>query len=220
MRVELDEENTESGSIIFLLQICVLCARELDCAPGNLVMKTHYLSHYPPSCLLELVSREVGIPNGKRLRCPYLECHTAGEVGCLYRSSTFTWSWRTTRMLMEKDNSPGITEVLSIMYDFENYQEKKVSMGANVSESAFVAEEVVVDEEAQLGDSDWTNPFYTGDEKKNISFGLTDLRELRTHYTGCFYNLGRFEPYLDPGEGNRDFEGKAVDEDGCKYSYA
>ena len=50
-------------------------------------------------------------------------------------------------------------------------------------------------------------------EGKNISFGLTDLRELQTHYTGCFYNFGRFKPYLDPGEGNRDFKGKAVDED-------
>ena len=56
-------------------------------------------------------------------------------------------------------------------------------------------------------------------EGKDLSIGLTDLRELQTHYSACFYNLVRLKPYLDPGEGNRDYDGKAVDEYGRKYRY-
>jgi len=55
-------------------------------------------------------------------------------------------------------------------------------------------------------------------EGRNLSFG-SGLMELRNHYSVCFYNRGQFTAVADPGEGNRDFEGKAVDEYGKKFRY-
>jgi len=55
-------------------------------------------------------------------------------------------------------------------------------------------------------------------EGRNLSFG-SGLMELRNHYSVCLYNRGQFKTVADPGEGNRDFEGKAVDEYGRKYKY-
>jgi len=55
-------------------------------------------------------------------------------------------------------------------------------------------------------------------EGRNLSFG-SGLMELRNHYSVCLYNRGQFKSIADPGEGNRDFEGKAVDEYGRKYKY-
>ena len=43
--------------------------------------------------------------------------------------------------------------------------------------------------------------------------------ELRNHYSVCLYNQGKFKSVADPREGNRDFEGKAVDEYGRRYKY-
>ena len=57
---ELDEQQIPGDPVIFLLHICVFCDMELDCAPGDLVMKTHYISHYPPGSLLDLVRLDVG----------------------------------------------------------------------------------------------------------------------------------------------------------------
>ena len=48
-------------------------------------------------------------------------------------------------------------------------------------------------------------------EGRNLSFG-SGLMELRNHYSVCLYNRGQFTSVADPGEGNKDFEGKAVDE--------
>ena len=55
-------------------------------------------------------------------------------------------------------------------------------------------------------------------EGRNLSFG-SGLMELRNHYSVCFYNRGQFKSVADPREGNRDFEGKAVDEYGRRYKY-
>jgi len=55
-------------------------------------------------------------------------------------------------------------------------------------------------------------------EGRNLSFG-SGLMELRNHYSVCLYNRGQFTSVADPGEGNRDFEGKAVDEYGRKFRY-
>jgi len=55
-------------------------------------------------------------------------------------------------------------------------------------------------------------------EGRNLSFG-SGLMELRNHYSVCLYNRGQFTSVADPGEGNKDFEGKAVDEYGRKYKY-
>ena len=51
-------------------------------------------------------------------------------------------------------------------------------------------------------------------EGRNLSFG-SGLMELRNHYSVCLYNRGQFMSVADPGEGNKDFEGKA----GRKYKY-
>merc|ERR1719290_667167 len=55
-------------------------------------------------------------------------------------------------------------------------------------------------------------------EGRNLSFG-SGLMELRNHYSVCLYNRGKFKSVADPREGNRDFEGKAVDEYGRRYKY-
>ena len=55
-------------------------------------------------------------------------------------------------------------------------------------------------------------------EGRNLSFG-SGLMQLHNHYSVCLYNRGQFTSVADPGEGNKDFEGKAVDEYGRKFSY-
>ena len=55
-------------------------------------------------------------------------------------------------------------------------------------------------------------------EGRNLSFG-SGLMQLHNHYSVCLYNRGQFTSIADPGEGNKDFEGKAVDEYGRKFSY-
>ena len=51
---------------------------------------------------------------------------------------------------------------------------------------------------------------------KNLSL---DPSKLSDHYAFCLYNRGQFTSLVDPGEENRDFEGKAVDEYGSKFRY-
>ena len=48
---------------------------------------------------------------------------------------------------------------------------------------------------------------------------VSDLKEVRNHYSVCFYDHGLLKLIVDPGKGNRDFEGKAVDEHGRKFRY-
>ena len=55
-------------------------------------------------------------------------------------------------------------------------------------------------------------------EGRNLSFG-SGLMDLRSHYSVCLYDKGMFKYVADPGEGNRDFEGKAVNDNGKKYKY-
>ena len=55
-------------------------------------------------------------------------------------------------------------------------------------------------------------------EGRNLSFG-SGVMELRNHYSVCLYNKGQFKVAADPGEDNRDFEGKAVDEYGKRFRY-
>ena len=55
-------------------------------------------------------------------------------------------------------------------------------------------------------------------EGRNLSFG-SGVMELRNHYSVCLYNKGQFKVAADPGEDNRDFEGKAVDEYGRRFRY-
>ena len=47
----------------------------------------------------------------------------------------------------------------------------------------------------------------------NLGQGLID------HYAFCLYNRGQFASLVDPGEENRDFEGKAIDEYGMRFRY-
>ena len=55
-------------------------------------------------------------------------------------------------------------------------------------------------------------------EGRNLSFG-SGLTDLRSHYSVCLYDKGMFKYVADPGEGNRDFEGKAVNDNGKKFKY-
>ena len=114
---------SSAGLFIFLLHICLLCKVELDCAPGDLVMKTHYISHFSPGSLLEMVGQDVG----EKLRCPYSECHMGEEMLLQQLNLHLEVVHNKLRLLLEKDTSPGMAEVLSIMYDFDGYKEKNFS---------------------------------------------------------------------------------------------
>ena len=116
-------EPDATDSVILLLHICFLCGMELDCAPGDLVMKTHYISHFSPGSLLEMVGQDVG----EKLRCPYSECHIREEMLLQQLNLHLEVVHNKLRMLLEKDTSPGMAEVLSIMYDFDGYKEKNFS---------------------------------------------------------------------------------------------
>ena len=134
---ELDGLQIPGDSVIFLLHICIFCDMELDCAPGDLVMKTHYISHFPPGSLLETVSHDVG----EKLRCPYFDCHTIGEGGMSLQQLNLHLEveHNKLKMLMEKDESPAMAEVLSIMYD--NYKDTKVNINTSENDSSLKYEE-------------------------------------------------------------------------------
>ena len=52
---------------------CPICNLKLECAPGDMVMKRHYMEkHYTGGGLLEMVALDLG--EGQRLRCPYPDC--------------------------------------------------------------------------------------------------------------------------------------------------
>ena len=52
---------------------CPICNLKLECAPGDMVMKRHYMEkHYTSGGLLEMVALDLG--EGQRLRCPYPDC--------------------------------------------------------------------------------------------------------------------------------------------------
>ena len=55
-------------------------------------------------------------------------------------------------------------------------------------------------------------------EGKNLNFS-SGLVELRKHYSVCLYKSGQFKSVGNPGEANRDQEGKVVDENGMKFRY-
>ena len=55
------------------------------------------------------------------------------------------------------------------------------------------------------------------EEKEGRRLTLED--NLCNHYAVCLYNRGQFTSLVDPGEENRDFEGKAVDEYGRRFRY-
>ena len=102
-------------------------------------MKTHYISHYSPGSLLEMVGHDVG----EKLRCPYSECHMGiGEEMLLQQLNLhLEVTHNKLKMLLEKDTSPGMAEVLSIMYDFESYKAKKLK--ENFSEKELAQNEEV-----------------------------------------------------------------------------
>ena len=52
---------------------CPICNLKLQCAPGDMVMKRHYMEkHYTSGGLLEMVALDLG--EGEKLRCPYPDC--------------------------------------------------------------------------------------------------------------------------------------------------
>ena len=132
---ELEEEGSDvkEDPVILLLHICFLCDMELDCAPGDLVMKTHYISHFSPGSLLGMVGHDVG----EKLRCPYAECHNMGEEMLLQQLNLhLELAHNKLRMLLERerDTSPVMSEVLSIMYDFDNYRAMKYKKNSDIDE--------------------------------------------------------------------------------------
>ena len=129
----LVEPTITDDPVIFLLHICFLCDMELDCAPGDLVMKTHYISHFSPGSLLGMVGHDVG----EKLRCPYAECHNMGEEMLLQQLNLhLELAHNKLRMLLERerDTSPVMSEVLSIMYDFDNYRAMKYKKNSDIDE--------------------------------------------------------------------------------------
>ena len=52
---------------------CPICNLKLECAPGDMVMKRHYMErHYTSGGLLEMVALD--LEEGEKLRCPYPDC--------------------------------------------------------------------------------------------------------------------------------------------------
>ena len=70
---DLVEANTSADSLIFLLHICFLCDMELDCAPGDIVMKNHYISHYSPGSMF-LNSSLAHVINTRASTCTIYTC--------------------------------------------------------------------------------------------------------------------------------------------------
>ena len=64
-KVEVEERLTHHS--------CPICNLKLECAPGDMVMKRHYMEkHYTSGGLLEMVALDLG--EGEKLRCPYPDC--------------------------------------------------------------------------------------------------------------------------------------------------
>ena len=52
---------------------CPICNLKLECKPGDMVMKRHYMEkHYTSGGLLEMVALD--LEEGQKLRCPYPDC--------------------------------------------------------------------------------------------------------------------------------------------------
>ena len=52
---------------------CPICNLKLECEPGDMVMKRHYMEkHYTSGGLLEMVALD--LEEGQKLRCPYPDC--------------------------------------------------------------------------------------------------------------------------------------------------
>ena len=63
--VKVDEKLTHNS--------CPICNLKLECAPGDMVMKRHYMEkHYTSGGLLEMVALD--LEEGQKLRCPYPDC--------------------------------------------------------------------------------------------------------------------------------------------------
>ena len=57
---------------------CPICNLKLECAPGDMVMKRHYMErHYTSGGLLEMVALD--LEEGEKLRCPYPDCEVSSN---------------------------------------------------------------------------------------------------------------------------------------------
>merc|ERR1712016_338430 len=63
---------------------CPICNLKLECAPGDMVMKRHYMEkHYTSGGLLEMVALD--LEEGQKLRCPYPDCEVRLNKSLIYR---------------------------------------------------------------------------------------------------------------------------------------
>ena len=67
---------------------CPICNQKLECKPGDMVMKRHYMEkHYTSGGLLEMVALD--LEEGQKLRCPYPDCEVrlnkASSTGCFFK---------------------------------------------------------------------------------------------------------------------------------------
>ena len=68
--VEVKVEKMDEAKI---QHTCPICSMELECAPGDMVMKRHYMeNHFTSGGLLEMVALDLA--EGDKLRCPYPNC--------------------------------------------------------------------------------------------------------------------------------------------------
>ena len=57
---------------------CPICNQKLECKPGDMVMKRHYMEkHYTSGGLLEMVALD--LEEGQKLRCPYPDCEVSPD---------------------------------------------------------------------------------------------------------------------------------------------
>ena len=67
---------------------CPICNLKLLCAPGDMVMKRHYMEkHYTSGGLLEMVALD--LEEGQKLRCPYPDCEVRLNKSLIYRMFFF-----------------------------------------------------------------------------------------------------------------------------------
>jgi len=108
---------------------CPICNLKLLCAPGDMVMKRHYMEkHYTSGGLLEMVALDLG--EGEKLRCPYPDCEVGNKpMKLLLLNIHLERNHNRLKRLVELDGRPGMDEVFQVMYDYEGFKKKKLIEG-------------------------------------------------------------------------------------------
>jgi len=108
---------------------CPICNLKLECEPGDMVMKRHYMEkHYTSGGLLEMVALD--LEEGQKLRCPYPDCDVGNKpMKLLLLNIHLERNHNRLKKLIELDGRPGMDDVFLVMYDYEGFEKKKLLEG-------------------------------------------------------------------------------------------